>query len=294
MIWVSEWFGEEAAANIWIIICILVGMLYLKMIATTMTFAAGGIGGTFAPTLFIGAVFGAMFALIVNAVVPSAALSVGNFSHVGITGVMAGVMHAPLTAIFLTMESTGGYTLIVPLMIVAAISFTISSLMSRRSIFSDDLKKTGDVVTHDKDKMILQYIELDKVIETNFIPLDVEMTLGQIVRNAVAKSTRNLFPVLSKSGRLLGVITLDEIRGIMFDHALYDKVTAESLMQVPLTFIDYRVDSMEEIMKKFQDSGMWNLPVVESEQMYYKGFVSKSKLLSVYRRMMINYNSEDM
>lgn len=284
-----EW-AENLPDSPWIGVGLLVAMLYLKMLATTVTFGAGGIGGTFAPTLFMGSVAGLAFARIVNIIRPAAELSLSNFALVGMTGLMAGVMQAPLTAVFLIVETTGGYALIAPLMVVSAISFVITKYNTKFNVYTEELAKKGDLPTHDKDKAILGDMELERIIERNFVQIPIEATLGEVVHNAVAKSCRNIFPVVSKHNHLIGVVLLDDIRPVMFERDMYEKLNVAEMMQQPPAVIVQGEDSMASIMKKFQDTGAWNLPVVGYHNRYV-GFVSKSKLLSVYRRKMIELSS---
>jgi CIC family chloride channel protein len=201
------------------------------------------------------------------------------------TGLMAGVLHAPLTAIFLIAEITGGYELFVPLMIVAAISFAFTKYFVPNSIYTSELAKKGQLITHNKDSHVLMIMEIDKIIEQNFISLNPEMALGQIVQNAVAKSSRNHFPVVNDENEFLGILLLDDIRNIMFDSEMYDKVTVKKLMHAAVDVINYDIDSVADIMEKFKYTGAWNLPVTKNGK--YFGFISKSKLLTAYRRKLV-------
>ncbi|WP_248724414.1 chloride channel protein [Seonamhaeicola sp. ML3] len=272
--------------NIWIVIALLIGITLFKAIAMTTTFGAGGVGGVFIPTLVMGSALGNAFAKIINNLGLDVNVSESNFTLIGMTGLMAGVLHAPLTAIFLIAEITGGYELFVPLMLVSAISFAITKYYVSHSIYTFKLAKRGELITHNKDQNVLMMLEIDKVIETNFVILTPDMSLGKILKNAVAKSSRNHFPVVSENHEFLGVIRLDDIRHMMFNTDLYDKVTAESLMHADAGIINYDEDSMSDIMKKFKTSGAWNLPVIKKGKYY--GYISKSKLLTAYRRQLIN------
>ena len=205
---------------------------------------------------------------------------------VGMAGLMAGILQAPLTAIFLIAEITGGYDLFVPLMIVASISFLISKRYVPHNIYASELAKKGELITHDKDKNVLMMLDLDKVIETNFILLYPEMTLGEVVNNAVAKSSRNHFPVVNHENEFLGILTLNDIRSIMFDKELYEKVKVDSLMHSASDIIFYEKHSAEEILNKFKRTGAWNLVVLKNDK--YFGFISKSRLLTAYRRKLID------
>ena len=274
-------------SNIWIVIGLLLGIAVFKAIAMTTTFGAGGVGGVFIPTLVMGSALGNAFAKIINNIGLDFTVSESNFTLIGMTGLMAGVLHAPLTAIFLIAEITGGYELFVPLMIVSAISFSITKYYISNSIYTLKLAQRGELMTHDKDKNILMVLNIDKIIETNFIILKPEMTLGEILNNAVAKSSRNHFPVVDNNNEFLGVIRLDDIRHMMFDADLYDKVDASSLMHGSEDVIIYEENSMNEIMDKFKTSGVWNLPVIKDGE--YHGYISKSKLLTAYRQQLINF-----
>lgn len=272
--------------NIWIVIGLLLGIAIFKAIAMTTTFGAGGVGGVFIPTLVMGSALGNAFAKIINNLGLDFNVSESNFTLIGMTGLMAGVLHAPLTAIFLIAEITGGYELFVPLMLVAAISFSITKYYISHSIYTLKLAQRGELITHDKDKNVLMMLEIDKVIETNFIILKPEMKLREVLKNAVAKSSRNHFPVVNKNHEFLGVIRLDDIRHMMFNTELYDKVDVESLMHADAGIINYETDTMNTIMEKFKTSGAWNLPVIKNGKYY--GYISKSKLLTAYRRQLIN------
>ena len=201
------------------------------------------------------------------------------------TGLMAGVLHAPLTAIFLIAEITGGYELFVPLMIVTAISFSVTKYFIPNSIYTSELAKKGQLITHNKDNNVLMMMNLDKIIETNFKTISVEANLGEILKKGVAKSTRNIFPIVNDEKEFLGIILLDDIRNIMFDTELYETTLVKELMHNAPDVIDYDKNSMPQIMKKFKESGAWNLPVIKGGKYY--GFISKSKLLTVYRRKLI-------
>ncbi|TXE12733.1 chloride channel protein [Seonamhaeicola algicola] len=273
-------------SNIWIVIALLFGITIFKAIAMTTTFGAGGVGGVFIPTLVMGSALGNAFAKVINNIGFGFHVSESNFTLLGMTGLMAGVLHAPLTAIFLIAEITGGYELFVPLMVVSTISFAITKYYVSHSIYTLKLANRGELITHNKDQNVLMMLEIDKVIETNFVILTPEMTLEHILKNAVAKSSRNHFPVVNEHNEFLGVIRLDDIRHMMFNTDLYDKVNAESLMHADAGIINYDEDSMNDIMMKFKTSGAWNLPVIKGGKYY--GYISKSKLLSAYRRQLLN------
>lgn len=275
-------FSDE----IWVVALLLLGLILFKVVAMSFTFGAGGVGGVFAPTLFTGSISGYMVAMLVNSInLFNHQLSSTNFAMVGMAGLMAGVLHAPLTAIFLIAEITGGYELFIPLMIVSSISFLITKHYIPHNIYARELAKKGQLITHDKDKNVLMMLDIDKVIETNFVVLTPEMPLGEIVNNAVAKSTRNHFPVVNEENEFLGILTVNDIRGIMFDNNLYDTVKVRSLMQSASEIIYYEKDSAEVILNKFKSTGAWNLVVIKNGK--YFGFISKSRLLTAYRRKLI-------
>ena len=278
-------------SNIWTVIALLSGLVLLKVIASCLTFGAGGVGGIFAPTLFMGSIMGNVIAKIINNLgVFSNPVSESNFTLVGMTGLMAGVLHAPLTAIFLIAEVTGGYELFIPLMITSAISFSITKHFMPHSVYAMELGRKGDLITHDKDHAVLTLMDLEKVVETNFVTLYPDLTLKKIVKEAVVSSKRNVFPVINReTNALVGIISLDDLRPILFNKSLYKKVVASELMNIPSAIIDLNSDKMTDVMKKFQDTGAWNLPVIK-DNCYY-GFVSKSKLLTSYRRKLIDFSS---
>ena len=272
--------------NIWVVIVLLIGLVIFKIFATSLTFGAGGVGGIFAPVLFMGSAMGHCFALIVNNLgFLKNPISVSSFTMVGMAGLMAGVLHAPLTAIFLIAELTGGYELFVPLMITAAISFMITNKFQPHSVYTMELALRGELLTHDKDQVVLTLLDIQQVIETNFVELNINMTLGDVVHKGVIKSSRNLFPVLDENKHFMGILLLDDIRPVMFDRDLYDTITVQELMQRAPEIINIQNDRMKDIMRKFQESDAWNLPVVRNDK--YIGFVSKSKLLTAYRQKLI-------
>ncbi len=268
--------------NVWMVIAMLLIIVVFKAIAMTTTFAAGGVGGIFIPTLFMGSALGNVFAKIINQF--GFDVSESNFTLIGMTGLMAGVLHAPLTAIFLIAEITGGYDLFVPLMLVATISFGLTRYFVSNSIYTAELAKRGELITNDKDKNALMMMRIDKIIETNFVALQPEMSLREMLKEGVSKSNRNLFPVLDEKDQFLGIVLLDDVRPIMFDQKLYDTTKVSEFMKSAPDIIFYE-DPMEQIMEKFKGSGAWNLPVIREGK--YAGFISKSKLLTAYRNKLI-------
>lgn len=275
--------------NIWVVITLLFGLTIFKAVAMTTTFAAGGAGGIFIPTMVMGSALGNVVAKVINNSGLGFAVSESNFTLIGMAGLIAGVLHAPLTAIFLIAEITGGYELFVPLMITAAISYLITKNTLDHTIYTRELALQGALLTHDKDKNVLTVMQLDDVVEKDFKTVKPNMLLGEMLHDSVSKSTRNLFPVVNEENVLVGIVLLDDIREFMFDTTLYDTTTVATFMNQPPDVIFYGEDSMEKVMAKFQKSGAWNLPVVKKGN--YFGFVSKSKLLTAYRRELINFTS---
>jgi len=273
--------------NMWFILGFIALIILTKVFATSATTGSGGIGGTFAPSLYVGCMAGFFFASLINHLF-GLDLSVKNFALMGMCGVMSGVMHAPLMGIFLTAELTGGYELFLPLLIVSTLSYGTIKMFEPYSIYAMRLAQRGELLTHHKDKAVLTLLKINNVIETDFISVRPEMSLKEMVE-VISKSNRNLFPVVDESGRLLGVVLLDEIRNIMFRPDLYRRMFVHTFMSMPPASIEVG-ESMELVMKIFDDTGAWNLPVVEGGR--YVGFVSKSKIFNSYRRVLRHY-SED-
>ncbi len=274
---------KDSTIAIFVVLLLIIGF---KVVASTLTNASGGVGGIFGPTLFLGGVTGYFLVLVLNEL--GADLPVSHFTLVGMAGLMSGVMHAPLTAIFLIAEITNGYALFIPLITVSAISFLTDRYFEPHTIYTERLARRGELITHHKDKAILTLLKLDKVIETNFLTVEPEQTLGELVK-IIAKARRNLFPVIDENNKLLGIVILDDIREIMFNNELYSKYKVKQLMTIPPAFID-ATDTMDDVMRKFQETGAWNLPVVENNK--YIGFVSKSKIFSAYRRILLYFSDE--
>lgn len=274
--------------QIWFI-AFFIGMIVLtKVFATSATNGAGGVGGTFAPSLFVGAMCGFLFAYILNNLDIGVDISNKNFALIGMAGVMSGVMHAPLMAIFLTAEMTGGYDLFLPLLIVSTLSYMTIRMFQPYSIYTMRLAKKGELLTHAKDRAVLTLLKVDAVIERDFREVHPEMTLKEVV-DIIATSNRNLFPVTDADGQLKGVVLLDDIRNIMFRPDLYKKMHVQRFMSIPPAKIEIH-DSMEKVMKTFDHTNAWNLPVVENGR--YIGFVSKSKIFNSYRRVLRHYSDD--
>ena len=269
------------------LLLVLFSMIFFKIIATSVTVGVGGIGGVFAPALFLGSALGFVFAKFVNHFF-LLELSISNFSLVSMAGLIAGVLHAPLTAIFLIAEITSGYELFIPLMTVAAISYVCSKYYIPHSLSNLQLALKGELMTHNKDKAVLMQMQLEKLVEKNFSTIQPEMNLGTLVK-VVAESKRNIFPVVNENNIFLGIINLDDIRKVMFDQSLYTKFTVSDLMHQPMGSIKL-YDPMDKVMAKFKETGAWNLAVTCQGE--YIGFISKSKLFSNYRRKLVEFSEE--
>lgn len=267
--------------NKWAIVIFFAAVTMLKVFATAFTNAGGGVGGTFGPTLITGAFAGFVLARLINilnlAVVPEE-----NFVLVGMAGLMAGVMQAPLTAIFLIAEITGGYALLFPLIITSAISYATIRTTEQYSIYTKRIAASGELLTHDSDRAVLTLLKLPDFIETDFVPVRVDRTLGQLT-DVIARSHRNIFPVVDTQNHFLGIVYLDDVRQYMFRPEMYDKLLICDLLKesesVTVT------DRMETVMDKFETTGAWNLPVLDKNGLYL-GFVSKSKIFTSYREQL--------
>ncbi|MBQ2520301.1 MAG: chloride channel protein, partial [Paludibacteraceae bacterium] len=270
-----------------LILTYFIAIILLKIVASVATNGAGGVGGIFAPSLFMGAIVGFVTARIMNMaglMVPEA-----NFALVGMAGLMSGVMHAPLTGIFLIAELTGGYHLFMPLMIVSVISYLTIMLFEPHSLYAMRLAQKGELLTHNKDRNVLTLLKMDNVLETDFITVFPEMTLGQLVK-VISASKRNIFPVIDNDGHLKGILLLDEVRNIMFQPRLYNRFTVGQLMTSPAAILRFD-QPMDKVMETFEDTGAWNLPVVDAERRYL-GFVSKSKIFNSYRHVLVHFSEE--
>ena len=271
----------------WVLIVYFSAIVLLKIFASVATNGGGGVGGIFAPSLFMGAIVGFVCARLMNMIglgVPEA-----NFALAGMSGLMAGVMHAPLTGIFLIAELTGGYHLFMPLMAVDVVSFLTIKIFEPHSLYAMRLAQKGELLTHNKDRSVLTLLKMDNVLETDLMTLSPEMTLGELVK-VIAQSRRNIFPVVDESGRLLGILLLDEVRNIMFQPRLYKRFTVKQLMNSPQAIL-INTMPMGKVMEVFEDTGAWNLPVVD-EQKRYLGFVSKSKIFNSYRHVLVHFSEE--
>lgn len=273
----------------WGIIWLLGSLLIFKVFASSATNGAGGTGGIFAPSLFLGCIAGFVFAYVINGSHLSPFLPHENFALMGMAGVMAGVMHAPLTGTFLIAELTGGYELLLPLLIVSTISFATIKLFEPHSIYAMRLAKKGELITHHKDKAVLTLMNLKSLLEENFQVVKPDMTLADMVK-VITQSSRNVFPVVDDNGKLMGVVLIDNIRNIMFRPELYERFKVTRFMVSPPGVINVNMQ-MEKIMRLFDQTKAWNLPVVD-ENGKYLGFVSKSSILNNYRKVLVDNFSE--
>ncbi len=272
----------------WVLIAYLCLIVVFKIFATAATNGAGGVGGIFAPSLFVGALTGYALAQILQLIgihVPNE-----NFALAGMSGLMSGVMHAPLTGIFLIAELTGTYTLFMTLMIVSTVSYLTIIIFEPHSLYAMRLAQKGELITHNKDKAVLTLLKTDNVIETDLTELFPAMSLGELVK-IISHSNRNIFPVIEPETRVLvGVVLLDEVRNIMFRPELYQRFTVRKLMISPPATINYKLP-MEKVMQIFEDTGAWNLPVVDDSKRYI-GYVSKSKIFNSYRHVLVHFSDE--
>jgi len=270
-----------------VIALFMLGLILLKVIASSSTNGAGGVGGIFAPTLFLGGVNGFLIASLLRKYM-NVDLPDERFVLVGMAGMMAGVMHAPLTAIFLIAEITGGYDLLIPLIITSTVAFITTRSFEKHSIYHVQLAERGELITHDKDKAVMTMMNWKKEIETDLIKISAKDTLGDLIR-IISKSKRNLFPVVDEYNILEGVVSLDDVREIMFSQELYDTTYVKDLMTIPQSYIDKR-ENIETVMAAFSKTGAWNLPVLDNG--YYVGFISKSRIYATYRELLIEFSEE--
>ena len=278
---------EILGTSSWVLVGYFAAIVFFKIFASVATNGGGGVGGIFAPSLFMGAITGFICARLMNIIgvgVPEA-----NFALAGMSGLMAGVMHAPLTGIFLIAELTGGYHLFMPLMAVAVVSYLTIKIFEPHSLYAMRLAQKGELLTHNKDRSVLTLMKMENVLETDLRTLNPDMTLGELVK-VIAQSNRNIFPVVNEEGKLLGILLLDEVRNIMFQPRLYNRFTVKQLMNSPQAIITHTMP-MGKVMEVFEDTGAWNLPVVD-EQKKYLGFVSKSKIFNSYRHVLVHFSEE--
>ena len=257
-------------------------ILLLKVFSMTLTNAGGGVGGTFGPTLFVGAIAGFVVARTLNLLFDGTATSIPeqNFVLVGMAGLMAGVMQAPMTAIFLIAEISGGYDLFLPLILTSTIAFGTTRIVEKYSIYTKRIAQRGELLTHDSDQAVLTLLKVSDVIETDFSTVKIDDTLGRLVE-VISESTRNIFPVLDSRDRFQGFVSLEDIRKDMFRTDEYETLHVFNFMRSAEEYV-YEDEKMDSVMKKFEETSAWNLPVVRRDRTYV-GFVSKSKIFSAYR-----------
>ena len=280
----SVFYGHENLLVLYLFLIVLT-----KVFATSATNGGGGCGGSFAPSLFVGCMGGFVVACFLNEAGFSSWLPEKNFALYGMAGVMSGVMHAPLTGIFLIAELTGGYDLFFPLMLVSVSSYFTIMAFEPHSIYSMRLAKRGELLTHHKDKSVLTLLSVDNLIENDFKEVSPDMDLGEMVK-VIASSSRNMFPVVDEDRKLLGLVMLDDIRNIMFRQELYHRFKVSRFMTAPPARLTTSWP-MERVMIAFDDTRMWNLPVVDDDG-HYLGFVSKSRILNSYRDVLVKYSEE--
>jgi len=277
--------------NFWAPIVFMLMVILMKVFATTATNGGGGCGGIFAPSLFLGAIVGFVYSNFMEKIIPGIYLPQDNFALMGMAGVMAAVMHSPLTAVFLIAELTGGFDLFLPLMIVAISAFITIMCFERYSIYTIRLAQKGELMTHHKDKAVLTLLNVQSIIENDIEIIHPKMTLGDVVK-IISTYRRNIFAVTDDDNILRGVVLLDDIRNIMFRPELYDRFKVKKFMTSPPAKIEIQM-SMEKIMQIFDDTQAWNLPVVD-EQGKYLGFISKSKIFNAYREVLVeNFSDEE-
>ncbi len=275
---------ESIHPNSYLFLGLLLVIMVVKVVAMASTNGAGGVGGIFAPTLLMGSFAGYFLVHSLN-VVFNLGLPESNFALAGMSGTMAAVMHAPMTGIFLIAEVTGGYDLILPLILTSTIAYLTIMIFERHSIYTKRLAQKGELLTHNKDKNVLMMLDMKKLIETEFVILNDKMSLGDFVKE-VPKSKRNNFPVINEENKLVGIVIMEDVRPFIFDREIYDTKFVSEFMRIPDITIETS-DNMEEVMDKFKNTNAWNLPVTEKG--VYKGFMSKSKLFNEYREMLLHF-----
>ncbi len=264
----------------WSIPIFFMMILLLKVFSMSFTNAGGGVGGTFGPTLFIGAIAGFVVSRTINLVGGGPVVPEQNFVLVGMAGLMAGVMQAPMTAIFLIAEISGGYQLLIPLILTATVSYGVTRTMEPYSIYTKRIAKKGELLTHDSDQAVLTLLKTDELVESDFSTVKIDASLGELVE-VVAASRRNIFPVVDSKNHFQGFVSLEDIRRDMFKKDTYDTLHVYNFMKSAPAYV-YVNEKMDSVMRKFEKTGAWNLPVVDSDRTYI-GFVSKSKIFSAYR-----------
>lgn len=272
--------------NEYVILVYLTLIVLFKLVATAATNGAGGVGGLFAPSLFVGCIVGYICALVLQ--MCGIDVPAQNFALAGMAGVMSGIMHAPLTGIFLIAELSGGYDYFMPLMIVSVISFITIYVFEPHSIYAMRLAQKGELMTHHKDRAVLSLMKTENVIETDLQTISPDAMFGDLIK-LISSSKRNIFPVVKEDGKFIGVVSLEEVRNIMFRPELYNRFTVKKLMIYPPARVDIN-ESMDSVMEKFERTQAWNLPVLDGEK--YVGYVSKSKIFNVYRDVLVEISDD--
>ena len=255
-------------------------ILILKVFSMSFTNAGGGVGGTFGPTLFIGAIAGFFLSRTINLIGGGSVVPEQNFVLVGMAGLMAGVMQAPMTAIFLIADMTGGYELLIPLILTSTVSYAVTRMVEPYSIYTKRIAKKGELLTHDSDQAVLTLLKTNDLIESDFKTVKIDASLGDLVE-VVADSKRNIFPIVDDRNHFHGYVSLEDIRHDMFKKDLYEKMHVYNFMVSAPAYV-YIDEKMDSVMEKFEKTQAWNLPVVDHDRTYI-GFVSKSKIFSAYR-----------
>lgn len=279
----SSFFYRSSHDNVYYLIIFLALVMVLKVIAMAVTTGSGGVGGIFAPSLFMGGLTGYIMAFLFN-LFPFCTVSSKNFVLAGMAGLLSGVLHAPLTAIFLIIETTGGYDLFLPISLTAAFSFVISKYLEPNTIYTDRLAKRGELITHNKDQAVLVLLQTNDLIEKDFTVLKIDQTLRDLV-TSFPDSKRNLYPVVDEEGYFQGIINLDDVRHLVFKSEFYDNVKIKDLVQ-PCETLPINTH-MEKVMEKFETTGKWNLPVTDNGK--YLGFLSRSRIFSAYRSQLQDF-----
>ncbi len=273
--------------NIYSVFVFIILLILVKIFATSITFGAGGVGGIFAPTLFMGVHTGMLFALFLN----TTGIHVVNentFALIAMAGLIAGVLHAPLTGIFLIAELTGGYKMFVPLMIVASVSYLTVRLFVKNSVYTYQLAQRKELFTHDKNKAVLSMMKVNKLIETDFKPVNADASLGDLVK-IIEVSHRNIFPVVDNENHMRGMLKMDDVRHLIFRPDKYEKVKVKDLMYMPEFYVSSN-DSMQEVADKFHSCGRYNLAVIDEGK--YVGFISRARVFSAYQKMLRHFSHD--
>ena len=266
----------------WVVLLYVVAVMFFKVLAMATTNAAGGVGGTFAPSLFVGAFTGAAMAIFCN-ICFDWDVSIAAFTLVGMSGVMSGVMKAPLTSIFLIAELSNGYGLFIPLMIVACIAFAVGHYLDPDSIYTKHLRKKGELLTHDKDQSVFVFLNLEELMETDFVRLKEHHSLADVVQ-VISTARRNIFPVIDNFGHLLGIVQLDDLREDMFKREKWGALITDYMIQPPDKILEK--EQIQEVLPRFEHNNTWMLPVVDKQNRYL-GFISKSRILNAYREQLV-------